>query len=88
VDFPVVAMIENLFERYEIKPAAFQGGKLNGLDCREVMKQASNLYNDIQTYLLAISHPNRCTNDIIVSTCKLHWDIAQTLDTITSKIWL
>jgi hypothetical protein len=58
VDFSVVAMIQNLFERYEIKPAAYHGGKLNGVDCREVMKQASNLYNDIQTYLLTISHVN------------------------------
>ena len=88
MDFPVVAMIENLFERYEIKPAAYHGGKLNGVDCREVMKQASNLYNDIQRYLLTISHPDRCTDDIIISTCKLHRDIAQTSDTVTSKMRL
>jgi hypothetical protein len=38
LDFPVVAMIENLFERYEIKLAAYHGGKFNGVHCIEVIK--------------------------------------------------
>jgi len=77
-----------LFEKYEIKPAAYHGGKLNGVDCREVMAQAGKLFADIEAYLLTITHPDRCTDDIIISTCKLHWDVATTLDTITSKMRL
>ncbi len=88
VDFPVVATIENLFEKYEIKPAAYHGGKLNGVDCREVMAQACKLFADIQTFLLTIVHPDRCNDDVIISTCKLHQDIAATLDTITAKMRL
>jgi len=83
-DFPVVATIENMFEKYKIKPAAYHSRD----DCREVMKLASSLFNDIQTYLLTVSHPDRCTNDIIISSCNLHWDIAQTLDITTSKMRL
>jgi hypothetical protein len=35
-----VASIEVLFEEYNITPAAYHGGKLNGVDCREVMGKA------------------------------------------------
>ncbi len=38
MDFPVVAMMENLFERYEIKLAAYHGVKFNGVHCRKVIK--------------------------------------------------
>jgi hypothetical protein len=88
VDFPVVAAIENLFEKYEIKPVAYHSGKLNGVNCREVMKQARKLFVDIESYLLTVIHPDRCTDDVIISTCKLHGDIAATLDTITAKMRL
>jgi hypothetical protein len=40
LEVPTVASIEVLFEEYNITPAAYHGGKLNGVDCREVMGKA------------------------------------------------
>jgi hypothetical protein len=40
LEVPTVASIEVLFEEYNITPAAYHGGKLNGVDCREVIGKA------------------------------------------------
>ncbi len=61
VDIPTVATMENIFLQYKISPAKYHGGKLNGVDCCEVMSQAKSLFFSIKTLLLSISHPNRCS---------------------------
>ncbi len=41
METPTVASIENIFLNFSILPAAYHGGKLNGVNCREVMALAS-----------------------------------------------
>jgi hypothetical protein len=78
--------MKNIFLKYSISPAAYHGGKLNGVDCQEVMKQAKPLFSDIISLLLSVSHPDRCTDDVITSNCARFRDICVTLDTISSKM--
>jgi hypothetical protein len=78
--------MKNIFLKYSISPAAYHGGKLNGVDCQEVMKQAKPLFADIILLLLSVSHPGRCADDVITSNCELFRDICVTLDTISSKM--
>jgi hypothetical protein len=85
-DTPTVATIENIFLTYEISPAKYHGGKLNGVDCCEVMYKAKDLFHDIKSLLLSISHPNRCSNEMIIQHCNIFQDIFVTLDLICSKI--
>jgi hypothetical protein len=85
-DTPTIATIENIFLDYEISPAKYHGGKLNGVDCREVMLKAKDLFRDIKHLLLSITHPNRCSDEIIIQHCDIFQDILVTLDLICSKI--
>jgi RNA processing factor Prp31 len=82
-----VATIENIFLTYEISPAKYHGGKLNGVDYREVMYKAKDLFHDIKSLLLSISHPNRYSNKMIIQCCNIFQDILVTLDLICSKIF-
>jgi len=81
-----VATIENIFLTYEISPAKYHGGKLNGVDCREVMYKAKDLFHDVKHLLLSISHPHRCSNEMIIQRCNIFQDILVTLVLICSKI--
>ncbi len=85
-DTPTIATIENIFLDYEISPAKYHGGKLNGVDCREVMLKAKCLFHDIKCLLLLISHSNICSDEIIIQRCDIFQDILVTLDLICSKI--
>jgi hypothetical protein len=49
----------------------YHGGKLNGVDCHEVMSQAKSLFFNIKTLLLSISHPDRCSDDTIINHCNI-----------------
>ena len=86
LDVPTIATMENIFLEYEISPAKYHGGKLNGVDCREVMSQAKSLFFNITTLLLSVSHPDRCSDDTIVHHCNIFQDILVTLDLICSKL--
>jgi hypothetical protein len=92
IDLPTVAGIENIFLNYYISPAAYHGGKLNGVDCREVMAKAAPLFNDFQQLLLLVRHPEWSSEDItssrmtIENVIKEHKDICTTLDIISSKL--
>ncbi len=48
VDFLVIATIENLIKKYEIQPAAYHGRKMNGINCRGVMKQTKTFTNSFK----------------------------------------
>ncbi len=80
LDIPIVAGIENIFLNYNIAPAAYHGGKLDGVDCQEVLRVAHSLFADIKNYLLPISHPDRCINEVLISICDLHADISITFN--------
>jgi hypothetical protein len=85
-DIPTVAAIENIFLEFDISPAKYHGGKLNGIDCRESMVKAKSLFHNIKPLLLSISHPNRCSDETIIQHCDIFQDILVTLDLICSKI--
>jgi hypothetical protein len=83
---PVFAEIENILLEFGITAAAYHGGKLNGVDCGELLKLAKHIFECFKVCLLSVSHPGRCSEDIIVNACDLHRDICVTLDVLTSKI--
>jgi hypothetical protein len=85
IDTPTVASIESLFEDYNICPASYYGGKLNGVDCREVLGRASELFQQILPILLTIPNVDRARAESIESVTNLHRDICITLDLISSK---
>jgi hypothetical protein len=83
---PVFSEIENILLEYGITSAAYHGGKLNGVDCRELLSRGKSIFECFKGCLLAVSHPGRCSDDIIVQACDLHRDICVTLDSLTSKL--
>jgi len=38
IDLPVSAEIESILLQYNISAAAYHGGRLNGIDCRELIR--------------------------------------------------
>jgi len=86
MDVPTIAEMENIFSDYGITPARYQGGKLNGVDCHEVMSRVKTLFEQIETLLLSVSHDDRCSDAQVKHVCHVHRDIFVTLDTISSKI--
>ncbi len=74
--------------KHNISAAAYHGGKLTGVDCRELIHLAKQIFPLFQAYLLATEHKDRCNNDVIIQTCQVHCVICDTLDLISSKIRL
>ncbi len=87
-DTPTIAAMENIFSQYEISPAKYHGGELNGVDCCEVMTKAKVLFRDMISLLLSISHPDRCSDETIIQHCNIFQDILVTMDLMCSKIWI
>jgi hypothetical protein len=85
---PVSAGIENILLQFNTSVAAYHGGKLNGIDCHESIRLAKQISPLFEANLLATMHPDRCNDDVIIQTCRLHCDICVTLDLKSSKIWL
>jgi hypothetical protein len=88
IDLPVSAEIENILLQYNISAAAYHGGKLNGVDCRELIRLSNQIFSTFQSYLLSVEHPDRCSDEDIIKHCSVHSNICITLDTISSKIRL
>ena len=88
MDTPISADVENILMEYNICAAAYHGGKLNGVDCREFIRLCKEIFERIQAHLLACEHPERCSDDDIIKACEVHRDIAATLDLISSKLRL
>jgi hypothetical protein len=86
IEMPAFADIENILLEFGISAAAYHGGNLNGVDCRELMKLAKPIFERFKTSLLSVSHPNRCSEGDIRNACDLHRDICVTLDALTSKV--
>jgi hypothetical protein len=86
LDRPATATMENILSKYEISPARYHGGKLNGVDCREFMSKAKDICSEIQAMLLSVDHPQRCSDQNIIDRCNIYCNILVTLDLISSKI--
>ncbi len=86
IDLPVSAEIENILLKYNISAAAYHGGKLNSIDCRELIRLSKPIFSMFQDYLLTIEHPDRCSTEDIHKHCTVHSNICATLDTISSKV--
>jgi len=56
-DIPVFADIENILLEYGISAAAYHGGKLNGVDCRELIVRAKPIFERFKQCLLSVTHP-------------------------------
>ena len=78
--------MESILSNYEICPARYHGGKLNGVDCREFMSKAKAIFTEIQVMLLSVDYPLRCSDDTIINRCNLYCDALVTLDHISSKV--
>ena len=85
IETPVLAELENILLQHNISAAAYHGGKLNGVDCREFIQHSKLLYRKFETYLLSTSNADRCSNEVIIKTCSLYRDICVTLDSLASK---
>ncbi len=57
LDKPTVATVENILLAYNISPARYHGGKLNGVDCRELMSKAKQILPEIEAALHSVEHP-------------------------------
>ena len=87
IDTPILSHLENILRKRNICAVAYHGGKLNGVDCRELMTVANELFeSEIKPYLLSIPQDNRCTDEKIINACNIHRDICATLDALTSII--
>jgi hypothetical protein len=86
INLPVSADIENILNKYNILAAAYHGGKLNGVDCRELISLTKEISPLLQDQRLAVNHTDRCSSEVIIDTCTVHRDICLTLDLISSKI--
>ena len=85
---PVTADLESILNSYNTMAAAYHGGKLNGVDCCELIWLTKEIFPLFQSQLLAVSHPDRCSSNAIIETCNVHRDLFFTIDLISSKIWL
>ncbi len=66
--------------------AAHHGNKLNGADCHESISLTKEIFSLLQDQLLAVTHADRCSSEVIIDTCTVHCDISLTLDLISSTI--
>ena len=85
VETSVLSDFENILLEFGIMAAAYHGGKLNGVDCRELIKLEKTIYECFKACLLSLSHLSMCNDNIIEQACDLHRDICVTLDSLTSK---
>jgi len=85
-DTPTVAAVESILLNYNISPARYHGGKLNGVDCWALMSKSKLIMPEIEGALHFIEHPHQCSDQTIEQLCKMYCDILVTLDMIASKI--
>ena len=86
-DMPIFSHIENILKEFNISAAAYHGGKLNGVDCREFIRLAKPIFCAL-IHLLSVTHAGRCSDDMIINACNLHCDICKMLDYLASKLRL
>jgi hypothetical protein len=83
MDRPVRAEVMLILEQYGILAADYHGGDLNGVSARRLMKFSTDIFMEIENYLLTYQHDDRCSNDYIKQVCSTYRSILSTLDVIT-----
>ena len=86
MDRPVRAEVMLILERYEISSAAYHGGDLNGVSARRLMKFSTDIFTEIENYLLTYLHDDRCSDDYIKQVCSTYSSILSTLDVVTKNL--
>jgi hypothetical protein len=79
----MLSHVEIILKDHNISAAAYHGGKLNGVDCCELIWLAKPIFSRLQTQLLCVTHPDSCTDEKIINACNLHRDMCTIL-----AIWL
>jgi len=69
--------------QHNISAAAHHGGKLNGIDCCELIQLTKQIFGKIETYVLSSSNPDRCSDNTIINTCSLYQDCFVTVDKLS-----
>jgi len=88
IDFPIFSKVENILKEYNISAALYHGGKLNMVDCHELIRLAKPIFLQLETELLSVTHEDRCSKEKIIDACHLHCDICVMLDLAASKLRL
>jgi len=86
IDIPIFSHVENILKDHNISAAAYHGGKLNGIDCCELIWLAKPIYFSLQPQLLSVTHPDRCTDDKTSNAWNLHCEMCTMLDHLASKL--
>jgi hypothetical protein len=53
-------------------PAAYHGGKLNGVDCCEIIHLDKPLFSHFETQLLSVAHFDRSCGNKIINFCHVY----------------
>jgi hypothetical protein len=54
--------------KYQIKRAAYHGGKFNGVHCRKILVEGDDIIDDINAYLKSVDHPEKKATDAEIDT--------------------
>jgi hypothetical protein len=79
----IFSHIENIFKEHNISAAAYHGGKLNDIDCHELLKLAKPIFSHLETQLHSVTHPDRCIDDEIINAFN---EICTILDYLASEL--
>jgi hypothetical protein len=73
--------------KYNLKRAAYHGGKFNGVHCRKIMQEGDGLIDDIESYLKEFKHASKLADDNEIEViCDLIKRLLRTLNTVFSKL--
>ncbi len=73
IDTPILVDLVNMLKKTNISAAAYHGGKLNGIDCHELLSIAHTIFDfEIQHYLCSTQHHGRCAEDKIINSCRIY----------------
>jgi hypothetical protein len=76
-------LAKKMLLQHNISAAAHHGGKLNGIDCCELIQLTKQIFGKIETYVLSSSNPDRCSDNTIINTCSLYQDCFVTVDKLS-----
>ncbi len=65
MDRPVRAEVMLKLQQYEILATAYHRGDLNGASARLLMKFSTDIFMEIDIYILTYRHDDRCSDDYI-----------------------
>jgi hypothetical protein len=65
MDRPVRAEVMLILQQYEILATAYHRGDLNGVSARRLMKFSTDIFMEIDNYILTCRYDDRCSDDYI-----------------------